>query len=64
MKPMQRTQSPTAGQSGAGAKAVTGIDLAWVQCKGYRCLAYSDAAGRWVNFYTGEVLNEAIRVLN
>jgi len=42
--------------------SVTGIDLVWVQCKGYRCMAYSDATGRWINFYTGKVLADVVEL--
>ena len=37
--------------------------LVWVQCKGYRCLAYADATGRWVNFYTGKALTDFVDVI-
>jgi len=35
--------------------------LKWVQCREYRCLAYRDATGRWVNFYTGKVLAGTVK---
>jgi hypothetical protein len=35
--------------------------LIWVQCHGYRCLAYHDAKGRSVNFYTGTLLNGVVK---
>jgi hypothetical protein len=35
--------------------------LIWVQCHGYRCLAYRKANGRWVNFYTGKVLTKPVK---
>jgi len=35
--------------------------LIWVQCHGYRCLAYRNAKGRWVNFYTGRVLSGTVK---
>jgi len=38
-------------------------DLAWVQCKGYRCLAYTDVNGRWINFYTGKKLTHHLGVI-
>lgn len=37
--------------------------LIWVQCEGYRCLAYMDAAGKWINFYTGEKLMDFVKVI-
>ena len=41
----------------------TDKDLVWVQCKGFRCLAYSDATGRWINFYTGKKLADFVKVI-
>ena len=41
----------------------TDKDLVWVQCKEYRCLAYSDAAGQWINFYTGNKLTDFVKVI-
>jgi hypothetical protein len=35
--------------------------LIWVQCREYRCLAYRNAKGRWVNFYTGKVLAGVVK---
>lgn len=37
--------------------------LRWVQCRGYNCLAYTDAAGKWINFYTGEKLTDFVKVI-
>jgi hypothetical protein len=37
--------------------------LVWVQCKGYRCLAYLDATGKWINFYTGKKLADFVKVI-
>ena len=36
------------------------MQLKWVQCHGYRCLAYHDAKSRWVSFYTGKVLTDVV----
>jgi len=38
-------------------------DLVWVQCKGYRCLAYLDATGKWINFYTGKKLTDFVKII-
>ncbi len=38
-------------------------DLVWVQCKDYSCLAYIDATGKWINFYTGKKLTGFIKVI-
>jgi len=34
-----------------------------VQCEGYRCLAYRDRAGTWVNYHNGEPLKGAVKVV-
>ena len=41
----------------------TGLILAWVQCKGYRCMAYADATGQWINFYTGKRITDFVKVI-
>jgi hypothetical protein len=38
--------------------------MVWVQCKGYRCLAFRDEQDRWVNFYSGERLTDFVRVIH
>lgn len=38
--------------------------LSWVQCSEFRCLAYRDAQGRWVNFYTGNLLTGRVQVID
>jgi len=35
----------------------------WIQCKGYRCLAYLDLKGKWINLYTGKKLTDFVKVL-
>jgi len=32
----------------------------WVQCKGYRCLAVTDASDKWRCFITGKDLSDHI----
>lgn len=49
------------GQTSKQAQA--GRILVWVQCKDYRCLAYSDATGQWINFYTGKKLTDFVKVI-
>jgi len=39
------------------------VKLVWVQCKQYRCLAWQNADGKWVNFYTGQVLTSVLEVI-
>jgi hypothetical protein len=46
-----------------GAQISICPDLVWVQCKGYRCLAYRDATGKWINFYTGKELTGFFKVI-
>jgi hypothetical protein len=43
--------------------AQTGLFLVWVQCKEYRCLAYSDVNGKWINFYTGKKLKDFVKIV-
>jgi len=38
-------------------------NLVWVQCDQYRCLAYVDATGKWMNFYTGKELRGRFKVI-
>jgi hypothetical protein len=38
-------------------------DLVWVQCEEYRCLAYFNADGKWINFYTGKQLKGFVSVI-
>ena len=38
-------------------------ELKWVQGHGFRCLAFWDKNNRWVNFYTGRVLDRAVKLL-
>jgi hypothetical protein len=40
-----------------------GLDLVWVQCEGYRCMAYHDAKGKWVSFSTRKVLTDVVGVI-
>jgi hypothetical protein len=39
-------------------------DLVWVQCKGFRCLAFTDANHKWINFYTGKKLADFVKVID
>ena len=41
----------------------TDKDLVWVQCKEYKCLAYLDETGQWINFYTGKKLTDFVKVI-
>ena len=58
----------TGAQSDADSKDATKHpetydDLVWVQCKGYRCLAFTDATGQLINFYTGKKLTDFVKVI-
>jgi hypothetical protein len=37
--------------------------LKWVQCQEFRCLAFLDEKGRWINFYNGKVLTGPLRLI-
>lgn len=34
-----------------------------VQCEEYRCLAYRDREGTWINYHNGEPLKGSVRVV-
>jgi hypothetical protein len=38
--------------------------MKWVQCHGFRCLAFLDATGQWVNFYTGKALTGPLKLIH
>jgi hypothetical protein len=44
-----------------GPKASSGAPV-WVQCPGFRCLAYQDVSGKWRTYSRGEVLADVICV--
>jgi len=60
--PRTKNTAPSKAQD-PGQLPLSG-QMVWVQCKGYRCLAYRDAQGKWVNFYSGEKLTNFIRVVS
>jgi len=37
--------------------------LVWVQCKGYKCLAYKNSRGKWINFYTDKKITDFVSVI-
>jgi cupin superfamily acireductone dioxygenase involved in methionine salvage len=39
------------------------MDLVWVQCKEFKCLAYLNETGKWINFYTGRKLTDFVKVI-
>jgi len=36
----------------------------WVQCEGFRCLAFLDKQGQWRAFYDRSALPRVLKVLN
>jgi hypothetical protein len=34
-----------------------------VQCEGFRCLAYRDEKGNWINYHSGELILGSVRVI-
>jgi hypothetical protein len=38
-------------------------NLAWVQCRDYRCIAYQNSEGKWINFYTDKKLADFVEVI-
>jgi hypothetical protein len=57
-----RVQSLTKNDQASGLVPII-KDLVWVQCKEYRCLAYLDATGKWINFYTGKKLTDFVKII-
>ena len=51
---MAKAETAGMGEDSEGGKPV------WVQCPGYRCLAYQDLQGKWRTFFRGEILSNAI----
>jgi hypothetical protein len=39
------------------------VDLVWIRCRRFNCLAYSNAVGKWINFYTGKKVTDFVRVI-
>jgi hypothetical protein len=35
-----------------------------VQCEDFRCLAYRDQDGTWINYHSGEALKGTVRVID
>jgi hypothetical protein len=46
-----------------GKPKQSGLDVVWVQCEGYRCMAYLDAKGQWVSFPNRRPLNNVVHVI-
>ncbi len=59
-----QTKNGAAGKVQPPEKAPLSGRMVWVQCKGYRCLAFRDEQDRWVNFYNGERLTDFVRVIH
>ncbi len=34
-----------------------------VQCEGFRCLAYRDKSGAWVDYHSGELLKGHVQII-
>jgi hypothetical protein len=47
----------------SGKPMRSGPDVVWVQCEGYRCMAYIDAKGKWISFPNRKVLTDVVRVI-
>jgi hypothetical protein len=55
LQPSQTFKSSTSKLSAA--------DLFWVQCGDFRCMAYKNPEGKWINFYTGQKLVGSVQVI-
>jgi hypothetical protein len=54
---------PPASRNGRAKTQAEDLDLVWIRCKGYRCIAYRDSEGKWTNFYTHKKLTDFIEVI-
>jgi len=59
---MNATATVTNGESEACERSDTGP--VWVQCPGFRCLAYLDEDGKWRTFFNSEVLPATVIVID
>jgi len=62
ISPLRKSNGVADKTQAAGRLPLSG-QMVWVQCKGYRCLAYRDPRGKWVNFYSGDRLTNFIKVV-
>ena len=60
---MSAKAHPKPAGDNAGKPMRAGLELVWVQCEGYRCMAYLDPKGNWVSFSTRKVLTDVVRVI-
>jgi hypothetical protein len=54
---------PSTSRDNRAKNQAQDLDLAWIQCKGYRCLGYRDSEGKWINFYTNKKLMDFTKVI-
>jgi len=57
------TSGERAGETRVQKQGVAIDEPVWVQCDGFRCLAYLNRRGEWRAFSSGEKLPKILRVL-
>ena len=50
--------------NGKGTKRVTKAVSVQVQCEGFRCLAYRDDSGAWVDYHSGKLISGGVKVID
>jgi hypothetical protein len=58
------TSNEKLGGTEADEKKLRDGEPVWVQCEGFRCLAFRDRQGHWRTFYDRSELPQVIRVLD
>ena len=49
---------------GKGTKQAAKATPIPVQCEGFRCLAYRDESGAWVDYHSGKLISGSVRVID
>jgi hypothetical protein len=60
---MEKDNQSESGKGQTSGQVPKYKDPIWVHCKGYRCMAYTDAAGKWINFNTGKELTDFVEII-
>ncbi len=57
---MAENTKPRVGRAGKPLPAAVPVQ---VQCEGYRCLAYRDKEGNWINYHNGQPLKGTVKLV-
>jgi hypothetical protein len=52
------------GEDSVQKQAVSAGEPVWVQCDGFRCLAYVNQRGEWRSYSSGARLSDGVTVLS